>query len=236
MSDRKRHRITIHTWQFCTILACLTLVGQADSKIRFRDIARSAGINLAVNNFQTPDRYQIEPMIAGVAVFDYDSDGLLDIYVCNGAEIPKLQKTESTFNNRLYWNAGSLQFIDKTEEAGVVGAGYSMGVAAGDYDNDGWMDLYVTGVNHNILYRNAGDGTFKEVTKRAGVLAELAGFGKAWSVAAGWFDYDNDGDLDLFVVNYCVWAIDKESSCGARKAGYRAYCHPKYYDPLPNLL
>jgi hypothetical protein len=212
------------------------VAGLAESEIRFRDIAQSAGIDLPVHNCQTPNRYQIEPMIAGAAVFDYNNDGLLDIYVCNGAQIPDLQKTGPDFFNRLYKNAGDLRFIDVTENAGVTGVGYSMGVSVGDYDNDGWSDLYVTGVNHNTLYRNLRDGTFRDVTRQAGVSGYLPGHGKAWSVAAGWFDYDIDGDLDLFVVNYCVWAIDKDRYCGARKPGYRTYCHPKYYDPLPNIL
>ena len=111
-----------------------------------------------------------------------------------------------------------------------------MGATAGDFDNDGWADLYVTGVNRNILYRNRGDGTFEDVTASAGVAGERPGRGKAWSVGAGFFDYDRDGDLDLFVVNYCVWSLAKDKVCGAPKEGYRTYCHPDAYEPLPNLL
>ncbi|MBI1982592.1 MAG: CRTAC1 family protein, partial [Acidobacteria bacterium] len=114
--------------------------------------------------------------------------------------------------------------------------GFCMGVAAADYDNDGWQDLYVAGVNRNILYRNNGDGTFTDVTERAGVPGADAEHGKMWSICAGWFDYDNDGWLDLFVVNYCVWGFDKDPFCGSRFTGVRVYCHPGEFDPLPNTL
>lgn len=204
--------------------------------IKFVDRAGWSGVTVVVNNSETPNKYQIEPMIAGVAAFDFDNDGLLDIYVANGAEIPSLKKVGPEFHNRLLRNLGDFRFEDVTTEAGVAGAGYSMGVAAADYDNDGWTDLYVTGVNVNILYRNLGGGRFQDVTQQARVSGHLEGYGKAWSVGAGWFDYDNDGNLDLFVVNYCVWDIDKDSRCGAPKPGYRTYCHPDLYDPLPNIL
>lgn len=204
--------------------------------IRFRDIAAQAGVDFILNNSQTPEKYQIETMIAGVAVFDYNNDGLPDIYLCNGAQIPGLQKTQEKYFNRLYANQGGLTFRDVTRKAGVSGAGFSMGVAAADYDNDGWADLYVTGVNRNILYKNRGDGTFEDVTQRAGVAGELKDYGKTWAVGAGWFDYDNDGDLDLFVVNYCGWKLETDPYCGVNKPGYRIYCHPKHYPPLPNML
>jgi hypothetical protein len=212
------------------------LATPAAAQIRLTDIAARAGVDHVVRNSETPERYQIEPMIAGVALFDYDNDGRLDIYFCSGATIPGLEKSDARFSNRLYRNKGGLEFEDVTGRAGVAGAGYSMGVAAGDYDRDGWTDLYVTGVNRNLLYRNRGDGTFEDVTLSAGVAGELAGRGKVWSVGAGWIDYDNDGDLDLLVVNYCVWSPAMEKRCGALADGYRTYCHPDRYDPLPNIL
>ena len=219
------------------LLACgLTLAAPAAAQIRFDDVAARAGVHHVVRNSETPQRYQIEPMIAGLALLDYDNDGRLDLFVCNGAAIPSLKKTDASFSNRLYRNGPGLVFEDVTERAGVAGAGYSMGVAAGDFDNDGWTDLYVTGVNRNILYHNRGDGTFEDVTASAGVAGEIPGRGKVWSVGAGWFDYDRDGDPDLFVVNYCVWAVGKDKVCGAAKEGYRTYCHPDEYDPLPNIL
>jgi hypothetical protein len=221
------------TW---LLLPALGLAAPAAGQIRFANVASRAGVQTVVRNSETPERYQIEPMIAGVALFDYDNDGRLDIYVCNGATIPGLEKIDESFWNRLYRNRGGLSFEDVTARAGVAGAGFSMGAAAGDYDNDGLDDLYVTGVNRNILYRNRGDGTFEDVTAQAGVSGELQGYGKAWAVGAGFFDYDNDGDLDLFVVNYCVWSVEKDHRCGAPKPGYRTYCHPDMYDPLPNIL
>jgi hypothetical protein len=218
---------------------CLILLFQplhSETHFRFKDIAQESGVRFIVNNSETESKYQVEPMIAGVALFDFNNDGLLDIFICNGAEIPSLEKTNPSYYNRLYRNMGGMRFKDVTDEAGVRGAGYSMGAAAGDYNNDGLIDLYVTGVNRNFLYRNMGDGTFSDVTGKTGVEAMIKGHGKAWSVGAGWLDYDNDGDLDLFVVNYCVWSIDKDSRCGAVKPGYRTYCHPKMYAPLPNIL
>ena len=218
------------------VAACTGLAAPAAAQIRLAEIAARAGVDHVVRNSETPERYQIEPMIAGVALFDYDNDGRLDIYFCNGATVPGLEKSDARFSNRLYRNKGGLEFEDVTGRTGVTGAGYSMGVAAGDYDRDGWTDIYVTGVNRNLLYRNRGGGTFEDVTLSAGVAGELAGRGKVWSVGAGWFDYDNDGDLDLLVVNYCVWSPAMEKRCGALADGYRTYCHPDRYDPLPNIL
>jgi hypothetical protein len=224
------------TTKALVLAAGFALAPSASAQIRFEDVAARAGIRHVVRNSETPQRYQIEPMIAGVALLDYDNDGRLDIYFCNGAMIPSLEKSDGTYSNRLYRNGPGLVFEDVTARAGVAGAGYSMGVAAGDFDNDGWADLYVTGVNRNILYRNRGDGRFEDVTAAAGVAGELPGRGKTWSVGAGFFDYDRDGDLDLFVVNYCVWSFGKDKVCGVPKEGYRTYCHPDEYDPLPNIL
>jgi len=204
--------------------------------IAFRNMASSSGVRFILNNSATPHKYQIEPMVAGVAVFDYNNDGLPDLYFVNGARIPELQKTGPEFYNRLYRNNGDGTFTDVTEQAGVKGDGYSMGVAAGDYDNDGWEDLYVVGVNRNILYHNNGDGTFTDVTARAGVSGVDPQRGKPWSICAGWFDYDNDGWLDLFVVNYCDWGLDKDPFCGSSLTGRRVYCHPSKFGPLPNIL
>lgn len=187
-------------------------------------------LSMVVRNGAFGRKHQVETMLAGVAVLDYDNDGWPDIYVANGASFPTLQKTDAGFHNRLFRNnRGS--FTDVTEVAGVAGAGYAMGVAAADYDNDGWVDLFVTGVRVNILFHNRGDGTFEEVTQRAGLTSD-----GRWSVAAGWFDYDKDGLLDLFLVRYCVWDPETEPYCGQDKPGSRVYCHPRYYSPLPNAL
>jgi len=219
-----------------SLATALALAAPASGQIRFEDVARRAGVSHVVRNSETAERYQIEPMIAGVAVFDYDNDGRLDVFFCNGATIPALEKVDASFSNRIYRNGPGLVFEDVTARAGVAGAGYSMGAAAGDYDDDGWTDLYVTGVNRNTLYRNRGDGTFEDVTVPAGVTGEVAGRGKLWSVGAGWLDFDHDGDLDLFVVNYCAWSLGAEKACGAPKEGYRTYCHPDAFAPLPNVL
>jgi hypothetical protein len=190
-----------------------------------------SGITFVLRNAATPEKHLIETMAGGVAVIDFDNDGYPDIFFTNGARQPSLEKVDSYYYNRLYRNRGDWKFEDVTLKAGVAGAGYSIGAAAGDFDNDGNADLYVAGVNRNILYRNRGDGTFEDVTAKAGV-----GNDGRWSVAAGWLDYNSDGKLDLFVVNYVKWEPDKEPYCGNRLAGYRTYCHPKFYEGLPNTL
>ena len=186
---------------------------------------------VVVKNGATGEKHQVETMIAGVAVFDYDGDGWPDIYVANGATVPDLVKKDSSYSNRLFHNNHDGTFTDVTGKADVSGRGYSMGVAAADYDNDGHPDLFVTGVRENILYHNRGDGTFEDVTAKAGLQGD-----QGWAVAAGWFDYNNDGKLDLFVVHYVAWNPAQEPYCGVQRPGYRSYCHPKYYSPLPNSI
>ena len=172
----------------------------AASAIQFENVISQSKIKFKLRNSVSPHRYTFETMVGGVAVFDYNNDGLLDIFFTNGAAIPSLEKSDPSYANRLFRNNGDGTFTDVTEKAGLRGIGYSMGVAAGDYDNDGFVDLYVTGVNRNQLFHNDGDGTFTDVTEKAGVGGFVPKLGKAWSVAAGWFDYNNDGLLDLFVV------------------------------------
>jgi hypothetical protein len=212
----------------CISLAALAISG-ADSAIQFADVAGKAGIQFTLENNPTPHKYMIETMPGGVAVFDYNGDGLPDIYFTNGAEVPSLQKTSPKYWNRLYRNDGNFHFTDVTEQAGVAGVGYSMGVAAGDYDNDGHPDFFVAGVNRNIHFHNRGDGTFEDVTQKAGIKSG------EWAVAAGWFDYDNDGKLDLLVVHYSDTPL-QDRYCGDRDRGIRVYCHPKYFHPLASTL
>ena len=147
--------------------------------IRFRNVAGSAGLNFQVENSPTPLKHLIETMTGGVAAFDYNGDGLADLFFANGAALPSLQKESPKHWNRLFRNEGGMRFKDVTEEAGVAGEGYSMGAAAADYDNDGHVDLFVAGVNRNILYHNLGNGRFEDVTEKAGIKS-----GK-WAVAGG---------------------------------------------------
>ncbi len=205
-----------------------------ESTIRFENIAESSGVKFVLDNSVTPDKHQVETMIAGVAIFDYNNDGLPDLYFVNGAKLPEMEKTDPRYWNRLYRNNGDGTFTDVTEKAGVQGKGYGMGVAVGDYDNDGYEDLYVTGVNYNQLFHNNGDGTFTDVTEKAGLSGIDPKLGKMWAISAGWFDYDNDGLLDLFVVNYVRWSVGSEPPCSTNRI--RAYCSPDSYQGLPNQL
>ncbi len=202
--------------------------------IQFENVIRNSGIKFKLRNSVSPKRYTIETMTGGVALFDYDNDGLLDIFFTNGAAIPSLEKTDSTYWNRLFRNNGDGTFTDVTEKAGLKGIGYSMGVAAADYDNDGFVDLYVTGFNRNQLFHNNGDGTFTDVTAKAGVSGAVPKLGKAWSVAAGWLDYNNDGLLDLFVVNYLNYSLSSATACVQQ--GHPAYCSPVDFLGTPNIL
>jgi len=204
------------------------------SRIRFEDRGPSSGIGFVLDNATTPDKPVIDAVLGGLALLDFDGDGRLDVFFTNGARIPGLVKDDARFWNRLYRNQGDGTFRDVTDGAGVRGEGYSMGAAAADFDNDGRTDLYVTGVNRNILYRNRGDGTFADVTEPAGVAGLDADGKKLWSVGAAWLDYDNDGDLDLFVTNYLDWTPEKNKTCGTE--GRRLSCSPTFYAGLPNLL
>jgi hypothetical protein len=213
----------------CLIMAGAACVPDGTSIIQFENVAERAGLHFTLENNPTPQKFMIETMPGGIAVLDYNGDGLPDIYFTNGAAVPSLEKTSPKFWNRLFRNDGNFHFTDVTEQAQVSGAGYSMGVAAADYDNDGHADLFVAGVNRNILYHNRGDGIFEDVTEKAGIKS-----GK-WAVAAGWFDYDNDGKLDLLVVHYSGTPL-QDRYCGDRDRDIRVYCHPKYFQPLAATL
>jgi hypothetical protein len=207
-----------------------TIAPSAATGPYFEDRSARSGIAFVLHNAGSPERHQIETMAGGVAVFDYDNDGYPDIYFTNGAEQPSLAKTGPQYRNRLYRNRHDWTFEDVTDKAGVSGAGYNIGVAAGDYDNDSHADLFVTGVKGNTLFHNRGDGTFEDVTRAAGLES------RDWAVAAAWVDYDNDGRLDLFVVNYVKWDPATEPFCGDAARGIRTYCHPRYYEPLASRL
>jgi hypothetical protein len=203
--------------------------------IRFEEIAEKAGLHYVTATGNTENKNQPQTMVAGIALFDYDGDGYLDVYLVGGAVIPSLEKETPVYWNRLFHNNRDGTFTDVTEKAGLAGIGYGSGVAVGDYDNDGWPDLFVANVTSNQLFHNNGDGTFTDVTAKAGVGGAKLNGKKMWSVGAGWFDYNNDGLLDLFVVNYCVWEVNKDPYCRV-KEGVRGFCHPKYYAPTHNTL
>jgi hypothetical protein len=209
MSSLPRWLIVLFVgWPLASAFAQTPVPAPDAPGIRFEDRQAASNIDFVLDNATTPDKPIIDSMLGGLAVFDFDNDGLLDLYFTNGASIPSLEKDAPQFWNRLYRNQGDGRFKDVTEKAGVRGEGYSMGVATGDFDNDGWTDLYVTGVNRNILYRNLGKGRFADVTESAGVTGVFNGK-KLWSVGAAWLDYDNDGDLDL--------AASRASGCPARR-------------------
>jgi hypothetical protein len=210
------------------------LRSQSSPTIVFENTIARSGIDYAMHNSVTPQRHQVETMLAGVAVFDYNNDGLPDIYFVNGAQLPQMDKSDPAYHNRLYRNNGDGTFTDVTEKAGLAGAGYGMGVAVGDYDNDGFEDVYIAGVNRNQLFHNNGDGTFTDVTAKAGVDGIHPRLGKTFGISAGWFDYDNDGLLDLIVINYVNWDIAHEPPCTVGMS--RSYCSPDNYTGEPNIL
>ena len=178
----------------------------------------------------TPAFNPPETMAGGVAVFDYNGDGRPDIFFTNGADLATLKKSSAKYSNRLFRNDGNGVFTDVTAQAGLQGTGFDVGVAVGDYDNDGFPDLFVTGVHGNTLYHNNGDGTFTDVTKKAGLDKSIdPEYGPLWAVAAVWVDVNNDGLLDLFVVNYLQWSYTDTPLCSD-------YCHPRHYKGQPNQL
>jgi hypothetical protein len=203
----------------------------------FRDVTAQSGIDFRCNGSPTSQKYLIETMPGGVAMFDYDGDGRLDLYFVNGARLDDPMpagkvpdKSDPQFWNRLYHNNGDGTFTDVTAKAGVRGHSYGMGVATGDYDNDGQPDLYVTNFGRNILYHNNGDGTFTDVTEKAGVA------GGGWSSSACFVDIDGDGWLDLVVSRYLEWDFDKNIWCGPREPGRRGYCHPATFKTVSHLV
>jgi enediyne biosynthesis protein E4 len=213
----------------------LTMLSASQAQVFEVNLPR--GLDFTLQNSPTPQKYLIETMPGGVALLDYNNDGLLDIFLVNGGKITSPMTMPENFDrhNPKYWNRLYRQnkdgsFTDVTEQAGLANAGdgnYGMGVAVGDYDNDGYPDLFVTSYGKNILYHNNGDGTFTDVTAKAGVA------GGGWSVSAGFFDYDNDGKLDLFVARYMDWDTKHNKDCGGN---YHTYCPPEEFPSTTNIL
>lgn len=209
---------------------------QGISPVKFADISATTKIGFRHLAQPTSQKYLLETMSGGVALFDYDNDGRLDIFLTNGAKLDdpmskgKLpDKSDAKFWNRLYRQKPDGTFDDVTVKAGVQGKAYAMGAAAGDFDNDGFVDLYVTAYHANQLFRNRGDGTFEDVTAKTNSAAS------GWSTSAGWFDYDADGRLDLFVTRYMDWDFEKGTLyCG--QPNVRAYCHPDNFKGASNIL
>jgi hypothetical protein len=212
------------------LVAVSPTAGQgADTKSRFVESAAELGIDFTHRHFGTGEKYMPENMGPGVAVLDYDGDGLLDVYFAQGVPLTG-DEQDPTAVNRLFRQTPDGTFVDVTARAGVGDPGYGMGSSFGDYDRDGDLDLYVTNFGPNVLYRNRGDGTFEDVTPTAGPNCPL------WSVSSGFFDPDGDGDLDLYVTNYLDFAFDNHKWCGVSQTGVRAYCHPDVYNAVPDCF
>ena len=199
----------------------------------FIDITARSKFSYITNNDLSPRKYFVQPMAGGVAIFDYDNDGRMDIFFTNGAKLPELKKTGPAFYNCLLRNKGDGTFEDVTRKAGLLGEnlGYNLGVAVGDYDNDGYEDIFICGAGRNTLYHNNGDGTFTDVTEQSGIGRKPPG---VLSVGAAWFDYDNDGLLDLVVANYTTWTPQTDRRCSVNGVEY--YCSPTFYPRAAHRL
>ena len=210
------------------LILLLQLTAQAADQPIFVDVAAQSGITFKHENGASPDKQLYETVGSGVAWIDYDNDGWPDLFFPNGADVAHGKPSPG---NVLYRNLHNGKFEDVTAKAGLKGNGmFATGATAGDYDNDGFVDLLVTGFGQSQLFHNNGDGTFTDVTAKAGVQ------GSGWSTSAAWFDYDKDGYLDLFVARYVDYDIKKAPYCGYKGEGYRMYCHPLEFDGTPNLL
>ncbi len=209
------------------LLTAMVAAAPSDQGVVLREITREAGITWVHDNAMSPQRYLPETMNGGSAIFDYNNDGWMDIYLVNTGEC-EFYKPKNPPRNALYENNKDGTFRDVTLQAGVAGRGFGNGVAAGDYNGDGWMDLLVTGVNFAILYHNNGDGTFEDATAKAGVKAD------GWSTSAAWLDYDNDGNLDLYICNFIIWNPSLNIYCGNYER--KGYCIPTLFKGAPSWL
>ena len=214
-----------------------SLFGNQPVPVRYVDVTVASGLQFLHRNSATPSKFLIETMTGGVALFDYDNDGWLDVFFVNGAKLKEnqadtepVEKTGPEYWNRLFRNNHDGTFADVTAKAGLQGKGYGMGAATGDYDNDGDTDLFVTSYGSAVLYRNNGDGTFSDVTASSKLTAQ------GFLTSAGFVDYDHDGNLDLFVCRYMQWSFASNIYCGNKGEDGRSYCHPDNFKPISNLL
>ena len=221
---------------FLLVAACASALfaPTTEKEASIFEVRTPHGLIFTLQHSPTPQKYLIETMPGGVALLDYNNDGLLDIFLVNGGQIKRpsndFSRHDPRYWNRLFRQNKDASFTDVTEQAGLANAGegnYGMGVAVGDYDNDGYPDLYITNYGKNILYHNNGNGTFSDVTAKAGVA------GGGWSVSAGFFDYDNDGKLDLFVTRYMEWDMQHSKDCGR---DFHIYCPPGEFPQTTNIL
>jgi hypothetical protein len=212
------------------VLAASLWAFSADPRIQFQDASSTTGINFQLDNAASPNKLLPETMAGGVAAFDYNNDGRLDLFFTNGADLATLKKTGPRFSNRLYRNDGDGHFTDVTAEVGLAGSGYAIGAAAGDFDNDGYIDLFVSGVHDGRLYRNVGGKHFEDVTAASGISAD------GWPIAANWVDIDRDGLLDLFVVNYVKWSAASNPVCHDLSGRFIVYCNPNQFQGSANQL
>ena len=234
---RMGDRIMAHSSLAALLLlaACFLFQGASAVPARphFTDIAAKSTFSYRTNNNYTGRKYFPQPICGGVGILDYDQDGKMDIFFTNGAKLPELKKVDSSYYNCLLHNRGNGTFEDVTQKAGLAGEdlGFSFGVAVGDYDNDGYPDLFICNAGRNTLYHNNRDGTFTDVTQSSGIGGKPP---NTLSMGAAWFDYDNDGLLDLIVSNYTVWTPETDIRCG--RDNIESYCNPRRYVSVSDRL
>ena len=213
---------------FLLLLSLLIIPnGNGQPSVTFTDVTEESGVTFRHEDGRSYKKYFVETLGSGVALFDYDNDNAVDIYVVNGTNLDSSDAVPEAMN-RLYRNDGTGRFVDVTEASGVGHRGYGVGVCVGDYDNDGWLDMYVTNFSANVLYRNNGDGTFTDRTAAAGVQA------LDWSAGCAFADVDADGDLDLYVANYVNFSVETHTPC--RVNGILVYCSPRVYDGVKDIF
>jgi len=233
MGDRKMAHSSLAA--LLLLAACFLFQGASAVPARphFTDIAAKSTFSYRTNNNYTGRKYFPQPICGGVGILDYDQDGKMDIFFTNGAKLPELKKVDSSYYNCLLHNRGNGTFEDVTQKAGLAGEdlGFSFGVAVGDYDNDGYPDLFICNAGRNTLYHNNRDGTFTDVTQSSGIGGKPP---NTLSMGAAWFDYDNDGLLDLIVSNYTVWTPETDIRCG--RDNIESYCNPRRYVSVSDRL